>query len=99
MLTLVDNRSGVQVSSSTGNARNTDWGGIGTLFGDAAGGGIGGYSNTVQGKVVSAAFVDAYNQMVMALRNYQTQVVKDQGLGGGGRLAVDGAAAPAKLLG
>ena len=96
MLTLVDNRSGVQVSSSTGSASNTDWGGFGTLFGGSAGASIGGYSNTAQGKVVSAAFVDAYNQMVMALRNYQTQSVKGQGLGGGGRLGVDGAAAPSQ---
>jgi hypothetical protein len=96
MLTLVDNRSGVQVSSSTGNASNTDWGGFGTLFGGAAGAGIGGYSNTSQGKVVSAAFVDAYNQMVQALRNYSAQSVKGQGLGGGGRLGVDGAAAPSQ---
>ena len=96
MLTLVDNRSGVQVSSSTGSASNTDWGGFGTLFGGSAGASIGGYSNTSQGKVVSAAFVDAYNQMVMALRNYRTQSVKGQGLGGGGRLGVDGAAAPSQ---
>ena len=96
MLTLVDNRSGVQVSSSTGNASKTDWGGFGTLFGGSAGASMGGYSNTSQGKVVSAAFVDAYNQMVIALRNYQTQSVKGQGLGGGGRLGVDGAAAPSQ---
>lgn len=96
MLTLVDNRSGVQVSSSTGNASNTDWGGFGTLFGGSAGASMGGYSNTSQGKVVSAAFVDSYNQMVRALRNYQTQTVKGQGLGGGGRLGVDGAAPPSK---
>ncbi|MEG0975118.1 MAG: peptidoglycan-binding protein [Comamonas sp.] len=96
MLTLVDNRSGVQVSSSTGNASNTDWGGFGALFGGSAGASMGGYSNTSQGKVVSAAFVDAYNQMVIALRNYQTQAVKGQGLGGGGRLTVDGAAPPSQ---
>ena len=96
MLTLVDNRSGVQVSSSTGNASNTDWGGFGTLFGGSAGASMGGYSNTSQGKVVSAAFVDAYNQMVIALRNYKAQSVKGQGLGGGGRLGVDGAAAPSQ---
>ena len=96
MLTLVDNRSGVQVSSSTGNASNTDWGGFGALFGGSAGASIGGYSNTSQGKVISAAFVDAYNQMVRALRHYQPQAVRGQGLGGGGRLGVDGAAAPSQ---
>ena len=96
MLTLVDNRSGVQVSSSTGNASKTDWGGFGSVFGSSAGGSLGGYSNTAQGKVVSAAFVDAYNQMVIALRNYKTQRVQGQGLGGGGRLTVDGSAPPSQ---
>ena len=96
MLTLVDNRSGVQVSSSTGSASKTDWGGFGSVFGGSAGASLGGYSNTAQGKVVSAAFVDAYNQMVAALRNYKSQKVQGQGLGGGGRLTVDGSAAPSQ---
>ena len=96
MLTLVDNRSGVQVSSSTGSASKTDWGGFGSVFGGSVGASLGGYSNTAQGKVVSAAFVDAYNQMVAALRNYKSQKVQGQGLGGGGRLTVDGSAAPSQ---
>ena len=96
MLTLVDNRSGVQVSSSTGSASKTDWGGFGSIFGSSGGASLGGYSNTAQGKVVSAAFVDAYNQMVAALRNYKTQKVQGQGLGGGGRLTVDGSAPPSQ---
>ena len=47
-----------------------------------------------QGKVIAAAFVDAFNQMVRSLRNYRAQSVQGQGLGGGGRLGVDGGAAP-----
>jgi curli biogenesis system outer membrane secretion channel CsgG len=96
MLTLVDNRSGVQVSASQGSASKTDLSIFGGLLGGSAGGGLGGYSNTPQGKVISAAFIDAYNQMVVSLRNYQTQSVRGQGLGGGGRLGVDGAAAPSQ---
>lgn len=96
MLTLVDNRSGVQVSASEGSSSKTDWGGMGGLFGGAAGGALGGYSKTAEGKVISAAFMDAYNQMVRSLRNYRAQTVKGQGLGGGGRLGVDGAAAPSQ---
>ena len=38
--------------------------------------------------------MDAYNQMVISLRRYKAQSVKGQGLGGGGRLGVDGGAAP-----
>lgn len=96
MLTLVDNRSGVQVSASEGSASKSDFAGFGGLFGGAGGGAIGGYQNTAQGKVLTAAFMDAYNQMVVSLRNYKAQAVQGQGLGGGGRLGVDGAAAPSQ---
>ncbi|MGY8591264.1 peptidoglycan-binding protein, partial [Paracidovorax citrulli] len=96
MLTLVDNRSGVQVSVSEGSASKSDFAGFGGLFGGSAGGGLGGYQNTSQGKVLTAAFMDAYNQMVMALRNYKAQKVQGQGLGGGGRLGVDGGMAPSQ---
>lgn len=96
MLTLVDNRSGVQVSASQGSATKTDFGGMGALFGGSAGAGLGGYQNTPQGKVISAAFMDAYNQMVRSLRQYRAQSVQGQGLGGGGRLGVDGGAAPSQ---
>jgi peptidoglycan hydrolase-like protein with peptidoglycan-binding domain len=41
--------------------------------------------------------MDAYNQMVVALRNYKAQSVQGQGLGGGGRLGVDGGAGLAHL--
>jgi curli biogenesis system outer membrane secretion channel CsgG len=96
LLTLVDNRSGVQVSASEGSASKTDFAGFGGLFGGSGGASLGGYQNTAQGKVLTAAFMDAYNQMVVALRNYRAQSVQGQGLGGGGRLAVDGAAAPSQ---
>lgn len=96
LLTLIDNRSGVQVAASEGSASKTDFGGFGQIFGGSAAGGLGGYSNTAQGKVITAAFMDAFNQMVVALRNYKAQTVQGQGLGGGGRLGVDGAAAPSQ---
>jgi curli biogenesis system outer membrane secretion channel CsgG len=96
MLTMVDNRSGVQVAVSQGSASKTDFAGFGRIFGGSAGAGLGGYTNTEQGKVIAAAFSDAYNQMVIALRNYKAQSVQGQGLGGGGKLSVDGAAPPAQ---
>ena len=46
--------------------------------------------------MISAAFMDAFNQMVISLRNYKAQTVQGQGLGGGGRLGVDGAAPPSQ---
>ncbi|HCL85540.1 MAG TPA: peptidoglycan-binding protein [Comamonadaceae bacterium] len=96
MLTLVDNRSGVQVAASEGSASKTDFAGFGSVFGGGGAGGLGGYQNTAQGKVLTAAFMDAYNQMVVALRSYRAQSVQGQGLGGGGKLSVDGGAAPSQ---
>ncbi|GIX30620.1 MAG: hypothetical protein KatS3mg124_1092 [Porticoccaceae bacterium] len=85
-LLLVDNRSSVQIAAATGNAKNVDLKlGVG-LFGSAAVG-VGGFTDTPEGKVITAAFVDAYNQMVRALRNYRAQTVEG-GLGKGGRLGV-----------
>ena len=83
-LLLIDNRSGLHVSASTGNAQNYHFG-LG-FFGSAAAGG-GAFSNTPEGKLVSAAFADAYNQMVISLRSYKAQEVKG-GLGKGGQLKI-----------
>ena len=96
LLTLIDNRSGVQVAASEGSASKTDFGAMGQLLGGSGGARLGGYSNTAEGKVIAAAFMDAFNQMVRSLRNYRAQTVKGQGLGGGGRLSVDGAAPPSQ---
>nr|WP_179952526.1 CsgG/HfaB family protein [Ningiella ruwaisensis] len=88
-LLLIDNRSGVQVSSAVGNAANYDFDIFGGFFAGIAGGAKG-YSDSPEGKVLMASFADSYNQMVMALRNYKPQQVKG-GLGTGGQLKVDGA--------
>uniref|UniRef100_UPI004037A1E1 peptidoglycan-binding protein n=1 Tax=Acidovorax sp. TaxID=1872122 RepID=UPI004037A1E1 len=96
LLTLIDNRSGVQVAASEGSAAKTDFGAMGQLLGGSGGARMGGYSNTAEGKVIAAAFMDAFNQMVQSLRNYRAQTVKGQGLGGGGRLSVDGATPPSQ---
>lgn len=88
-LTLTDTRSSVQVSASQGSAHNTDFG-FGALgIGGGAAGAAGAYSKTPQGKVIAAAFMDSYNEMVKAVRVYAPQKV-DGGLGTGGKLTVDG---------
>jgi Curli production assembly/transport component CsgG len=92
-LLLLDNRSGVQIAAAEGTARNFDFGFFGAAFTGALVS-AGGYSNTPQGKVVTAAFADSYNQMVKSLRNYQAQTVKG-GLGTGGKLGVQGGTTPA----
>jgi curli biogenesis system outer membrane secretion channel CsgG len=87
LLTMIDNRSSVQIAASEGSASKTDFGGFGALAGIGGGAALGGYTNTPQGKVIAAAFFDAYNGMVVSLRQYKAQEVKG-GLGKGGQLPV-----------
>jgi len=91
MLTLVDNRSSVQVGAAEGSAKNFDFALGGFLAGMGGGGGAGGFTNTPEGKIIAGAFMDSYNQLMQAMRNYQPQSMGDRGMGTGGRLAVDGA--------
>lgn len=93
-LLLVDNRSGVQLAASEGSAKNFDFSVGGALFGSGGGGAAGGYTNTPEGKIITAAFMDSYNKLVKAVRNYKEQTVKG-GLGTGGRLGVSGGQTPA----
>lgn len=87
LLTMIDNRSSVQIAAAEGSASKTDFGGMGSIFGTAGAGSLGGYQNTPQGKVITAAFMDAYNNMVISIRNYKAQEVRG-GLGQGGNLPV-----------
>ena len=89
ILTLIDNRSTVQLAAAEGYSKNVDFAGLGGFFGGGAAGGAGAYTSTPQGKVIFAAFTDSYNKMVRALRNYKAQTVRG-GLGTGGRLGVQG---------
>ena len=86
-MTMYDIRSGVQLSISEGNATATNYGAALGAFGGGAGGSLGGFSRTPEGKASVAAFMDAYNKMVVSLRNYKAQEVKG-GLGRGGQLKV-----------
>lgn len=87
MLTLVDNRSTVQLAAAEGSARNVDFGAFGGAFMSGLAGLGGGYSNTAEGKIIVSAFTDAYNNLVKAVRNYKAQEVKG-GLGKGGNLKI-----------
>ncbi len=89
ILLLVDVRSTVQISAAEGYSKNWDFGLGGSVFSAFGAGGGGGYTNTPEGKMVASAFVDAYNKMVVALREYKAQTVRG-GLGAGGRLGVQG---------
>jgi len=93
-LLLIDNRSGVQLAAAEGSAKNYDFNLFGGMFGGGAAGGAGGYTNTPEGKILTAAFMDSYNKLVSVVRNYKAQEVKG-GLGTGGRLGVQGGQTPA----
>jgi curli biogenesis system outer membrane secretion channel CsgG len=93
-LLLIDNRSGVQLAAAEGSAKNYDFNLFGGIFGGGGFGDAGGYTNTPEGKILTAAFMDSYNKLVKATRNYKAQAVKG-GLGTGGRLGVQGGSTPA----
>jgi curli biogenesis system outer membrane secretion channel CsgG len=93
-LLLIDNHSGVQLAAAEGSAKNFDFAVGGGIFGGGAGGALGGYTDTPEGKILTAAFMDSYNKLVRAVRNYKAQTVKG-GLGTGGRLGVQGGKTPA----
>lgn len=86
-LLMVDNRSGVQLAAAEGEATKTDLSAWGNYFGGRGGAGLGGYTKTPEGKMIAGAFADAYNQMVVSVRNYKAQEVKG-GMGKGGSLKV-----------
>jgi hypothetical protein len=86
LLTLIDNRSGVQLAIAEGSSRNMDFD-LGAAFKSVGGTrglntSLGGYSNTPEGKVIAAALTDSFNNLVKAVKNSKTQTVKG-GLGTG----------------
>lgn len=90
MLTLVDNRSGIQVAVAEGSASSTSLGGALGILGTSAGGSLGAYNKTPEGKLVVGAMMDAYNNMVQVLRAYKPQdSTGPKGMGTGGKLKVN----------
>jgi curli biogenesis system outer membrane secretion channel CsgG len=65
---LADSRSGVQVAAAEGSTRKADLKLGGALFGGYAGGALGGYGNTNEGKIIAAALLDNYNKVVGVVR-------------------------------
>jgi Curli production assembly/transport component CsgG len=65
---LADTRSGIQVAAAEGSAKQTDWGLGGTIFGGGGGAAFGAYTNTNEGKVITASFLDNWNNIVRAVR-------------------------------
>jgi hypothetical protein len=91
---LTDIRSTVQIAMSEGSASTNNlsasMGGaiLGSLIGAGGAAGVSGFTKTPEGQMTAAAFFDAYNKLVPALKNYKAQDVKG-GLGTGGELKVN----------
>jgi hypothetical protein len=66
---VADSRSGVQVAAAEGSTRKADMAIGGALFGGGVGAAGGGYGNTNEGKIIAAALLDNYNQIVLVVRN------------------------------
>ena len=74
-LLLTDNETTEQLAAATGSARTTDLG-LGGLIASKLGGGAGlGWSNTNEGKVIAAAFLDAHNKLVSQVRELQAKAL------------------------
>lgn len=66
---LADARSSLQIAAAEGNAEKTDWSIGGLLVGGGGAGALGAYSNTPEGKVVAASYLDNWNNIVRSIRN------------------------------
>ena len=74
-LLIADVRSSIQVAAAEGKATKTDFSISGWGVGGGAVASAGGYTNTPEGKVIAASFLDNYNKMVLAIRN-QPSLIK-----------------------
>src|SRR5882672_10116666 len=65
---LADVRSGLQVAAAEGSTKKADLSLGGFVGGGGAAGGLGGYANTNEGKIIAAALMNNYNNIVDAVR-------------------------------
>ena len=91
VLTMIDNRSSVQVAIAEGSATGTDKeiyiGGL--LTAPLAIGFAESYARTTQEKIIIGAYLDAYNNLVNVVRSYRPQEsANPDGHGTGGTLIV-----------
>ena len=73
-LTLADTRSGIQVATAAGASKKSSFGIVAGLGGNSAAVGLGAYTNSPEGKVVAAAFLETYNSIVKTVDGDQALV-------------------------
>lgn len=66
---VADVRSSIQVAAAEGKASKTDFSISAWGLGGGAVGSLGGYTDTPEGKVIAASFLDNYNKIVLAVRD------------------------------
>ncbi|MCH7343730.1 CsgG/HfaB family protein [Pelomonas sp. CA6] len=76
-LLLTDNETTEQVAAATGSVRVTDLGMGGLVLGKMGGAAGAGWSNSNEGKVIAAAFLDAHNQLVVQARELAAKALPD----------------------
>ncbi len=86
-LLLTDNETTEQVAAATGSVEVADLGVGGAVLGKLGGATGAGWSNSNEGKVIAAAFLDAHNQLVAQVRELQAkelppEVARRKALGG-----------------
>ncbi len=79
---LSDSRTSLQLASATGVAKKTDWSVGGLLVGGGAAGGLGAYTNTPEGKVIAASYLDNWNNIVRSIRDNPQMARQDINLKG-----------------
>ncbi|AOJ81851.1 hypothetical protein WS86_15360 [Burkholderia savannae] len=84
----VDDGRNAEWWGGEGSSRATHSGAMLAGFGGNVGGGSSGFSTSPEGKATAVAFVGAWNELVVAVRNYKAQDVKG-GFGRGGQLQVN----------
>ncbi len=67
-----DSRSGVQVAAAEGSARKTDFNLRLLRYGGGTSGDLGGYTNTNEGKVIAASFLENFNNVVGSIQSNPT---------------------------
>lgn len=72
-LLLTDNETTEQLAAATGSVKVTDLGIGGLVLGKLGGAAGAGWSNSNEGKVVAAAFLDAHNKLVTQVKQLQAK--------------------------
>lgn len=67
-LLIADVRSSIQIAGAEGKASKTDFNIGGWAIGGGAGGALGGYTSSPEGKVVASSLLDNYNKIVQDIR-------------------------------